>query len=202
MLNVIWVGLVAASVVFGLINGRLHEVVLAITSSAKLAFDVSLGMAGMMTLWLGIMKIAEESGLVKIITRCLYPILRRLFPDVPNNHPALGAIALNITANMLGLTNAATPLGIKAMEELNKLNPFKDAASNAMCMFLAINTSSVQLLPASAIAFLGAAGAKNPTDIVFSSLLATICSTIVAVLAVFVLQHRRKYKIEVKHADC
>ena len=189
-----------ASVVFGVINNQLHEVVLAITNSAKLAFDVALGMAGMMTLWLGVMRVAEESGLVKVITRCMFPLLHRLFPDIPNDHPALGAIALNMTANMLGMTNAATPLGIKAMEELKKLNPFPDTASNSMCMFLAINTSSVQLLPASAIAFLGAAGATNPTDIVVSSLLATTCSTIVGIAAALFLQRHRRYRISTQAA--
>jgi spore maturation protein A len=194
VLNIIWMGLIATSVIFGIINGRVHEVVLAITESAKLSFDVALGMAGMMTLWLGIMKVAEDSGLVKLITRLLHPILRRLFPEIPSDHPAIGAMSLNITANMLGLVNAATPFGIKAMEELNKLNPFKETASNAMCMFLAINTSSVQLIPASAIAFLAGAGSKSPTDIVLSSLLATSCSTIVAITAVFCLQKSKYYK--------
>ena len=197
MLNLIWIGLVGASVVFGIANGRVHEVVLAITDSAKLAFDVALGMAGMMTLWLGIMRIAEDSGLVKLITKLLQPILRVLFPEVPDDHPAIGAMALNITANMLGLVNAATPFGIKAMEELEKLNPFPGVASNSMCMFLAINTSSVQLIPATAIAFLASAGAKSPTDIVTSSLLATSFSTIVAVVAVFCLQQTKYYKKQV-----
>ena len=202
MLNIVWISLILVSVVFGVINGRVHEVVMAITDSSRLAFDVALGMAGMMTLWLGIMKIAEDAGLVALITRMLQPALRFLFPDVPKDHPAMGAMALNIAANMLGLVNAATPFGIKAMEELNKLNPFEGTATNSMCMFLAINTSSVQLVPVSAIAFLSAAGAKNPTDIVFSTFLATSCSTIVAIIAVFMLQRRRKYKNEILSEHC
>jgi len=202
MLNIVWISLIIVSVVFGIINGRIHEVVMAITDSSRLAFDVALSMAGMMTLWLGIMKIAEDAGLVELITRLLQPLLRRLFPDVPKDHPAMGAMALNIAANMLGLVNAATPFGIKAMEELNKLNPFAGTATNAMCMFLAINTSSVQLVPASAIAFLSAAGAKSPTDIVFSTFLATSCSTIVAIVAVFMLQRRHKYKNEILSEHC
>ncbi|MEE3003009.1 MAG: nucleoside recognition domain-containing protein [Pseudomonadota bacterium] len=202
MLNIVWICLVLTSVVFGIINGRVHEVVMAITDSAKLAFDVALGMAGMMTLWLGIMKIAEDSGLVELMTKCLHPVLRRLFPDVPSDHPAMGAMALNITANILGLTNAATPFGIKAMEELNKLNPFSGTATDAMCMFLAINTSSVQLIPASAIAFLSAAGARNPTDIVFSTLLATSCSTIVAIIAVTIFRKRTYYRKEITSGHC
>lgn len=196
MLNVIWLSLVLVSVFFGAINGRIHEVVLAITDSAKLAFDIALSMAGLMSLWLGIMRIAEESGLVRIITRILQPILHRLFPDIPAGHPAIAAITLNITANILGLVNAATPFGIKAMEELEKLNPFPGTATNAMCMFLAINTSSVQVVPASAIAFLAAAGAASPTDIVVSTLLATICSTVVAISTAFLLQKMKYYRKE------
>lgn len=202
MLNIIWIGLVLASVVFGVVNGRVHEVVMAITDSAKLAFDVALGMAGMMTLWLGIMRIAEDAGLIAVITRLLHPILRRLFRDVPADHPAMGAIALNITANMLGLTNAATPFGIKAMEELDTLNPFKGVASHAMCMFLAINTSSVQMIPATTIGFLSAAGSKSPTDIVLSSLIATTCSTIVAIVAVYLLRRISRYQVKDNHEYC
>lgn len=202
MLNIIWIGLVITSVIFGVVNGRVHEVVMAITDSAKLAFDVALGMAGMMTLWLGIMKIAEDAGLIRVITRLLRPVLRRLFREVPEDHPAMGAIALNITANMLGLTNAATPFGIKAMEELDTLNPFKGVASHAMCMFLAINTSSVQIIPATAISFLSAAGAHNPTDIVLSSLVATTCSTIVAIVAVWGLRRLSYYRARDRHEYC
>ncbi len=197
MLNIIWIALVLTSVVFGIINGRVHEVVLAITDSANTAFSVALGMVGMMSLWLGIMRVAEDSGLVKSITTLLHPVLKRLFPEIPVNHPAIAAISLNITANMLGLVNAATPFGIKAMEELEKINPFPGTASNSMCMFLAINTSSVQLVPATAISFLASAGSHSPTDIVLSSLLATSFSTIVAIGAVFFLGKHRYYKKQI-----
>ena len=197
MLNIIWIALVLTSVVFGVVNGRVHEVVLAITDSANTAFSVALGMVGMMSLWLGIMRIAEDSGLVKSITKILQPVLKGLFPEIPSNHPAIAAITLNITANMLGLVNAATPFGIKAMEELEKINPFPGVASNSMCMFLAINTSSVQLVPATAIAFLASAGSQSPTDIVLSSLLATSFSTVIAICAVFFLEKHRYYKKQI-----
>jgi spore maturation protein A len=201
MLNIIWLGIIMISVVFGIITGRVHEVVLSVTSSAKLAFDIAMSMAGMMTLWLGIMQIAQDSGLVKTITRVISPLLKRLFPDIPLNHPAFGAITLNITANILGLANAATPFGIKAMEELEKLNPFPGEATNAMCMFTVINTSSVQLIPVSAIAFLSAAGASNPTSIIFSGFLATICSTIAGISMAFLMQKSAKYTRKIENAS-
>ena len=201
MLNIIWLSLVILSIVFGVLDGKIHEVVMAVTNSAKLAFDIALNLAGLMTLWLGIMQIAQDSGLVKGITKFIAPILRLLFPDLPSDHPAFGAIALNMTANILGLANAATPMGLKAMEELEKLNPFPGVATNAMCMFIAINTSSIQLIPTSAIAFLSSAGSKHPTEIVFTGLLATTCSTIAAICAICVLQNRRKYKRDLSNAS-
>ncbi|MFJ1269077.1 nucleoside recognition domain-containing protein [Legionella lytica] len=184
MLNIIWLGMILLSIVVGVIEGRIDEVVRAVTDSAKLGFEIALGLAGIMCLWLGIMSIATESGLIKILGKVLRPVLRRLFPDVPIDHPAMGAIALNISANMLGLANAATPFGLQAMKELQTLNQHARVASNSMCTFLAINTSSVQLIPATAIAYLAANGSTNPTSVVFSSLVATIISTVVAIIVV------------------
>ncbi|WP_058533253.1 nucleoside recognition domain-containing protein [Legionella saoudiensis] len=184
MLNIIWLGMILTSIVVGVIEGRIDEVVRAVTDSAKLGFEIALGLAGIMCLWLGIMSIATESGLIKILGKVLRPILRRLFPDVPTDHPAMGAIALNISANMLGLANAATPFGLQAMKELQTLNQHARVASNSMCTFLAINTSSVQLIPATAIAYLAANGSTNPTSVVFSSLVATLISTLVAIISV------------------
>lgn len=201
MLNIIWFGIIIVSVICGILTGRVHEVVLSVTDSAKLAFDIALSMAGMMTLWLGIMQIAQDSGLVKSITRVISPLLKRLFPDVPLDHPAFGAITLNITANVLGLANAATPFGIKAMEELEKLNSFPGEATNAMCMFIVINTSSVQIIPVSAITFLAAAGAADPTGIIFSGLLATTCSTIAGIVMVLIMQKNAKYNRKVDNAS-
>lgn len=184
MLNIIWLGMILISIVVGVIEGRIDEVVRAVTDSAKLGFEIALGLAGIMCLWLGIMSIATESGLIRLFGNVLGPILRRLFPDVPPEHPAMGAIAMNISANMLGLANAATPFGLQAMKELQTLNQHARVATNSMCTFLAINTSSVQLIPATAIAYLAANGSTNPASIVFSTLIATIISTVVAIISV------------------
>jgi len=195
MLNAIWLGMIFTSLVVGLIQGRLDQVVQAVTDSAKFGFEIALGLTGVMALWLGIMAIASESGLIKSFARALYPIMRRLFPDVPAEHPAMGAIVMNITANLLGLANAATPFGLQAMKELQRLNANAQEASNSMCTFLAINTSSVQLIPATAIAFLAANGSLHPSSVIFSSLVATSISTIVAILAVKQLAKLPAYRI-------
>lgn len=184
MLNIIWLGMILLSVVVGVIEGRIDKVVLAVTDSAKLGFEIALGLTGIMALWLGIMSIATESGLVSKLATLLKPIMRFLFPDIPEDHPAMGAMVMNIAANMLGIGNAATPFGLRAMKELESLNQQKNIATNAMCTFLAINTSSVQLIPTTAIAFLAINGSTNPTSIILSSLIATSVSTIVAIIAV------------------
>lgn len=188
MLNIIWIFLMVSSVVIGAINGTLPAVTAAVTDSAKTAFEIVLGLTGILTFWLGIMKIAEQAGLIHCLGNLLKPLMRRLFPDIPPEHPAMGAMVFNMAANMLGLANAATPLGIKAMNELEKLNAQPGVATNAMCMFLAINTSSIQLIPATAIAYLAAAGATHPTDIITTSLIATTVSTMAAILAVKMLE--------------
>jgi spore maturation protein A len=195
MLNIIWLSMILISIIVGIIEGQLDAVVKAVTDSAKLGFEVSLGLVGMMSLWLGIMSIATESGLVSILARGLKPILKRLFPDVPVDHPAMGAMVMNIAANMLGLGNAATPFGLKAMKELQSLNKHAEIATNAMCTFLAINTSSVQLIPATAIAYLAANGSTNPSSIIVSSLIATTASTVVALIAVFYLAKLPMFRI-------
>ncbi len=184
MLSVIWLGMIVLSVITGLITGHLTDVVKAATDSAKAGFEVALGLSAVMALWLGLMNIAVESNLMKVIARGLNPIMRRLFPDVPVDHPAMGSMIMNITANMLGVANAATPFGLEAMKQLQLLNPYPHIATNAMCTFLAINTSSVQLIPATAIAFLAANGASHPSSIIVSSLLATSVSTLVAIISV------------------
>ena len=184
MLNKIWLAMISLAVIVGAIEGRIDNVVRAVTDSAKLGFEVALGLTGIMALWLGIMNIASESGLVKHLARALSPIMSRLFPDVPTEDPAMGAMLLNIAANMLGLANAATPFGLQAMKELQRLNTHVHTASNSMCTFLAINTSSVQLIPATAIAYLAANGSINPSSIILSSILATSISTVVAIIAV------------------
>ena len=184
MLNFIWIGLVLVSVVLGIFNGTLDAVVMSLTASCATAIKVVIGLAGVMCMWLGIMRLAEKSGLITVFSRLIAPILRFLFPDIPKNHPAMGSMIMNISANMLGTGNAATPLGLRAMEHLQQLNAKKNTATNAMCTFLAINTSSVQILPMSAIAILAANGDPNPTVIVIPALLATTCSTVAGIAAV------------------
>lgn len=195
MLNIIWLALILLSVVFGVINGRIPAVVASVSDSAKFAFELALGLTGMMAMWLGFMRLAEEAGLVRGLARLIRPIMRRLFPDVPPEHPAMGSMVMNIAANMIGLGNAATPFGLKAMKELETLNPRPGIATNAMCTFLAINTSSVQLIPTSAIAFLAAAGAAHPTDIIITSLIATTFSTLAGMIAVKTLEKVPSYRL-------
>ncbi len=199
MLNIIWLSMMFLSVIVALFLGRIDAVVAAITDSAKLGFEVALGLTGIMALWMGIMGVASESGLVTIFARALRPIMRRLFPEVPVDDPAMGAMLLNIAANMLGLANAATPFGLQAMKELQRLNTHVHTASNAMCTFLAINTSSVQLIPVTAIAFLAANGGTHPTSVIFSSLVASSISMTVGLIAVTQLAKLPWYQI--KDAD-
>ncbi|MGM9455045.1 nucleoside recognition domain-containing protein [Legionella bozemanae] len=195
MLNLIWLGMILISVIVGVIEGRIDEVARSVTESAKLGFDIALSLAGIMTLWLGIMSIANESGLVNLLGKALRPILRRLFPDIPTEHPAMGAITMNLAANMLGLANAATPFGLQAMKELQALNQHTKIATNSMCTFLAINTSSVQLIPATAIAYLAANGSTNPSSVIVSSLIATIISTLVAIISVKQLEKLSMFRV-------
>ena len=196
MLNIIWLSMIILSGIVGIIQGRMDAVVLAVTDSAKLGFDIALGLTGIMCLWLGIMGIATKSGLVNLLSRGLAPVMKRLFPEIPPDDPAMGAMLLNIAANMLGLANAATPFGLQAMKELQRLNKHIHTASNSMCTFLAINTASVQLIPATAIAYLAANGASHPTSIIFTALIASSCSTIVGLIAVTQLAKLPRYRIK------
>jgi len=161
---------------------------------AKTAVELAIGLIGIMALWLGVMKIAEQSGLVAKLAALLKPLTTRVFPDVPPDHPAMGAMIMNIAANILGLANAATPLGLKAMEELNKLNKKLGTATDAMCTFLVINTSNVQLIPATVIAIRAAAGSSKPAEILGPTLLATCISLIVGVTTVKLLAKLRIYR--------
>lgn len=196
MLNIIWLSMLFLSVIVGCWQGRLDQVVAAVTDSAKFGFELALGLTAIMSLWLGMMRIASESGLIQVFARALQPIMRRLFPEVPVDDPAMGAMIMNIAANMLGMGNAATPFGLQAMKELQRLNQEVNTASNAMCTFLAINTSSVQLIPTTAIAYLAANGAVQPNSIIASTFLATMISTIVALVAVKQLAKLPMYKLK------
>ena len=196
MLNYIWLGLVLLAVLLGGFEGKLQEVTGAAFEACKTAvMTIALPLAGVMALWLGLMKIAEKSGLVNLLARALRPLLRWLFPDVPANHPAMGSMVMNMAANMLGLSNAATPLGLRAMQDLEKLNPRPGTATNAMCTFLAINTSSIQLIPATTVAILAAAGSKNPTVSIGTAFFATCCSTIAGILAVKTFERLPMYAL-------
>jgi len=191
MLNYIWFGMMFVAVIVGTITGNIDAVTQAAIDMSKTAVTIAIGLIGIMALWLGIMKIAEEAGLIRIIARGLRPITLWLFPDIPSDHPAIGSIILNMAANILGLGNAATPLGLKAMEELQELNDDKETATNAMCTFLAINTSSVQIiLPATVVALMGAAA----NQIFITTILATGLSTITAIIAVKFLEKMKRFE--------
>ncbi|MCX7708866.1 MAG: nucleoside recognition protein [Clostridia bacterium] len=192
MLNYIWVGMIILGFVVGVMNGRIEEVTKAAIDSSKTAVELSIGLLGVMCLWTGLMSIAEKSGMIRKISKIVRPVLGFLFPEIPKGHPAMGAIVMNLVANFLGLGNAATPLGIKAMHELQKINPRKETATNAMSMFLVLNTSAIQLIPATIIALRSAEGSNNPTEIIGTIWVASICATIAGITAVKVLSLRRK----------
>jgi spore maturation protein A len=171
---------------------KLGQVTTAAIDAAKLGVEIAIGLIGIMALWLGIMKVAEEAGAVKILGRIVRPITKRLFPTIPKDHPAIGAMIMNIAANMLGLSNAATPLGLKAMEELDELNTKKGEATDDMITFLVINTSAITIVPATAIAIRASMGSANPQQIVIPSIIAASMATIVGVTAVKLIQRFTK----------
>jgi spore maturation protein A len=176
----------------------LGKITNAAIESAGTAVKLSIGLIGVMALWLGLMRVAEEAGIIKIIARIVRPITKRLFPGIPKDHPAIGAMIMNISANMLGLSNAATPLGLKAMDELDKLNPKKGQATDDMITFLVINTSAITLIPATAIAIRASLGSVNPQQIILPSIIAASMATIVGVTtvkAIQFIQKKRKNKM-------
>ena len=187
-MNYIFYLLILVSIIFGAINGKLTDVVNAILSGAELSVKVAISLIGIMAFWLGMMKIAEKCGLIEIISKIIKPVTKKLFNEIPENSPAIGDIAMNFSANALGLTNAATPIGIKAMEELQKHNIDKTSASNAMCMLLAINTAGFQLIPATVISVLISIGYKNPTEIIAPTLLVTTIAFLSAITIAKIFQ--------------
>ncbi len=197
MLNYLWLALVTLAVLIGGATGRLREVTEGAFQMADVAvMKIALPLVGIMALWLGVMRLAERSGLVQKLATALRPLMSRLFPDVPADHPAMGSMVMNMAANMLGLANAATPLGLRAMRDLETLNRTPGTATNAMCTFLAINTSSIQLLPTTAIAILASQHAQDPTAIVGTAFLATICSTVAGVVAVKAMQNWPMFRVQ------
>lgn len=198
MLNYVWLGLMLISIIVGAINGKLPEVTKAAFDMAETSVNIAIGLIGIMALWLGIMKIAEESGLVKLLAKAIKPISKRLFPDIPSDHPAIAAIVLNLSANWLGLSNAATPLGLKAMEELQEINPKKDTASNAMVTFLALNTAAITLIPATIIGVRITLHSQNPQEIIFTTIFAGVCATTTAIIAAKILEKLPVFKKELQ----
>ncbi len=184
MLNYIWFGMIIIGIVVGVLNGRVEMVTQAAIDSSKSAVELCIGLLGIICLWTGLMGIAEKSGMVRRIASLVKPVMVFLFPGIPKNSPAIGAIVMNLVANFLGLGNAATPLGIKAMGELQKINPHKETASNSMIMFLVLNTAAIQLVPATIIALRAALGSKNPGEIIVPIWIASMCATIAGVFAV------------------
>jgi len=193
-LNYIWIALFAIGVLVGVIRlfcGDADALPAMMDSTFEMsttAFEMTLGLTGTLTLWMGIMKIGEDSGLVNRLAKFLSPVLTKLFPEIPKNHPALGSIFMNISANMLGLDNAATPVGLKAMQELQSINKEKDTASNSMIMFLVLNTSGLTIIPVSIMAYRAKFGAADPTDVFIPLLLTTLCSTLVGLITVSLYQ--------------
>lgn len=183
MLNAIWLALMVVGVGVAAINGKAGAVTDAALGAGKLAIETIIGLAGMMALWMGLMKIAEKCGMMEGLAWLLRPVVRMLFPSVPRDHPAIGAMLMNISANMLGLGSAATPMGLKAMQELQSINPDPETASEAMCTFLTLNTSSITLIPGTIIALRAASGSVNPSEVVGATLVASVVAGVVGISA-------------------
>jgi spore maturation protein SpmA len=200
MLNIIWLSFFFIAFITGLYrlfilgdSAIFNEMTLATFTLSKTAFEISLGLTGVLCFWMGIMKIGEKSGFIALLTRFLNPLFKRLMPEVPDNHPAFGAMVMNLSANMLGLDNAATPLGIRTMQHLHALNPLKDTASNAQILFLVINTSAVTLFPLTIFTYRAQMGAADPTDVFIPILIATYASTMAGLIAVASVQRIKLY---------
>lgn len=194
MINYIWAGMAIIGIIYGAINGTMESINEAVFNGAKEAVTICIGLISVLVFWLGIMRIAQNSGLLDKLSSFFRPLVKKLFPDIPPDHPALGYILSNMIANLFGLGNAATPLGIKAMEQLKVLNNNSDKVSRSMITFLAINTSSLTIIPTTVIAIRMNYESKAPTEIVGTTILATICSTIAAILIDRYFYHRRTKK--------
>ena len=192
MVNVIWVLLILIAIIYSLLTGQVETINNGILTHATSGVNLILEMMPLIVLWTGIMKIAEKSGLLHVFARALNPLLRRLFPSLPKDHKALGYIASNIGANMLGLGSAATPFGLKAMDELQKDNPKKDTATEAMITFLVLNTGGVTLIPTTVIALRIMHGSANPTEIIITSILATAVSSISGLILDYFIRRRKR----------
>ncbi|MBK9648333.1 MAG: hypothetical protein IPO67_24805 [Deltaproteobacteria bacterium] len=192
-MNPVFLFIVFAAFVVAALNGTMEATSKGAFDGAKSAVDLALGLVGYMALFLGLMKVAEEGGLLRILARAIRPVMVRLFPDVPPDHPAMGAMIMNIAANMIGLTNAATPLGIKAMQELSRLNRRPGVATNAMVLFLAINTSGLSILPTGVMGVRASAGSVDPFGIMAPTLFSTLTATVVAIAATKLYQRMSRF---------
>lgn len=201
MLNIVWLIMMITAVIVALFTGKIDAVVLSITDSAKFALTLAFGLTGVMALWLGVMRIAETAGLIEKLTRLIRPLLRKIFPEIPKEDPAIGIIAMNLSANMLGLTNAATPFGLRAMEALEKLNPHPGTATNTMCTFVALHSANLQLIPTTAIALLAAAGASHPTDIIAPLILSSFFAVFSALLIAKIFEKKSSPVITTEVSD-
>ena len=187
-MNYVFFILIAISIIFGFMFGKIDAVVNSMFQSCELAVKIALSLIGIMAFWLGIMRIAEKSGLIQFVSKLIYPLLKPLFKDIKKDSPALGDITMSLSANALGLTNAATPIGLKVMKELQEDNPDKNKATDSMCMFLGMNTAGFQIIPATVIAILAGLGAKNPTVIVLPTLIVTTLAFISAIIVALILR--------------
>lgn len=187
-MNYIFFALIAISIIIGIFNNTLNDVVNAMLSACNTAVKISFSLIGIMAFWLGIMRIAEKSGLVQILSKLLNPIAKILFKEIKKDSPVIGDITMSVAANALGLTNAATPIGLKVMQELQAENPKKETATDSMCMFLGMNTAGFQIIPATVIAILVGVGAKNPSEIILPTLVVTTLSFLVAIVTALILR--------------
>ena len=187
-MNYIFFGLVTISIIVGIFNHTISDVVNAMLSACNLAVKFSFSLIGIMAFWLGIMRIAEKSGLVQILSKILNPIAKVLFSDIKKDSPAIGDITMSVAANALGLTNAATPIGLKVMKELQEDSPKKDVATDSMCMFLGMNTAGFQIIPATVIAVLVGVGATNPSEVILPTLIVTTLSFLTAIVTALILK--------------
>lgn len=188
MVNYVWLGMIVFGIIVAAVNGNIEVITKAALEGANNAVKISISLIAIITFWLGIMKLAEEAGLVRALAWLVRPVLRFLFPSVPKDHPAMGAIVMNLSANILGLGNASTPMGLIAMRELQRLNQDRDTASEAMCTFLALNTSCVTLIPTTIIGIRLLYGSADPTDIVGPTIMATAFSMVAAIIVDRVLR--------------
>jgi spore maturation protein A len=194
MMNWIWFGLIVLGVIVAMFTGHMDTLTKSAFDAAKTAVELCIGLIGIMALWLGMMRVAEEAGLVKMLSWLVRPVMKRLFPEVPPEHPAMGSMISNIAANLLGLGNSATALGLKAMQDLQSLNQEKETATNAMIIFMAINATAITIIPATVIGLRASAGSQHPTSIIVTTLISCATASVVAVSSAKLLEKLRFYR--------